>query len=73
MLGDGLAETLAETLDDGLTDDDGETLADGLTLADGDGDSETDGDGLLIISRTAKCTIARSSLVPEVMPTDRLP
>jgi hypothetical protein len=68
---DGDGDALA--LEDGLTLADGETLADGLTLALGLSDGEADEDGLLMISRTAKWTIARSSLVPLDMPTERLP
>ena len=56
-LGLGLLDGLGET--DGLTDGDG----DGLTL----------GDGLLMISRMAICTAARSSDVPDENPTFRAP
>jgi hypothetical protein len=62
---DGLALALGLTL--GLSEDEGETDADGLC------ESETDGLGLLTISRTAKWTMARSSEVPDDMPTERLP
>lgn len=61
LLGDGLALT------DGLTLGLGVGL--GLELSEG----ETDADGLLMASLMAKCAIARSSLVPEVIPTERLP
>lgn len=78
-------ETDADGLTDGDTDElgdgdglgegetDGLSLLDGLTDALGDGLSETEDEGLEMISRTAKWTIALSSLVPDVIPTLRLP
>jgi hypothetical protein len=67
VLGDDDTEELAlllmllEALDDGELDTDTEGLDD------------TDDETLLIISRTAKCTAARSSDVPWVNPTLRAP
>ena len=69
LLGLGLLDVEADTLLLGLTDADGDTDADGLTLADGEGEGETDGLGELMISRIARCTAARSSEVPEDIPT----
>ena len=70
-LGDGLE----------LGDRDMDADADALSDADGEELSELDGlglllteaDSLLIISRTANVTMARSSLVPFVPPTGLLP
>lgn len=73
------------TLLEGLTEADalrlGDVLALGLVdaLADTDGDRDVDGEidalalVLLMISRTAKCTNARSSVVPDDSPTLRAP
>ena len=70
---DGDEELEALLLEDGESEAEGERDADGLleleALGVADGLAET----LLIISRTAKCTIARSSDVPEDIPTDRDP
>jgi hypothetical protein len=49
------------------------TLLDGVGLADALIDGLTEALALEIISRTANETIARSSLVPFVSPTDRDP
>jgi hypothetical protein len=82
---DGLSLLLGDT--DALGETERLSLALGLTLALGDtdadglserlelalGETEAEGDTLLIDSRMARWTIARSSLVPEDMPTDRLP
>lgn len=73
----GDVEALAESDGDlellGETDAEGDTEA----LADTDGDVEAEGEtealALLMISRTAKCTMARSSEVPEERPTFRAP
>jgi hypothetical protein len=56
---------------DALTELDNDALGDGET--DEEAVGLADADELLTISRTAKCTMARSSLTPEVMPTDREP
>lgn len=88
-LGDGdtllEGETLLETEDEGLMLELMLELILELMLLDGDGDEdgedeidveiedETDEDALLMISRTAKCTAARSSLVPDENPTLREP
>lgn len=69
--GNPCAALLGLGLADGDTD--ALTLADGLTEALGLTLGETEGLGLLIASRTAKVTIARSSLVPLLPPTGRLP
>lgn len=66
-------ETLDEGLTDALADEDGDRLADGETDADGDTLGLTEDDGLEIVSRTARCTIARSSDVPDENPTLREP
>jgi hypothetical protein len=64
-------------LGDGDDDDDDDGELEGLALALGerlaDGDGLTLALGLLIISRTATCTAARSSLVPDENPTERDP
>jgi hypothetical protein len=52
---------------------DDEIEDDAVALGDAEIEGLTDADGLLIISRTAKCTMARSSDVPLVMPTEREP
>jgi hypothetical protein len=61
------AEGLAEGELDGLT------LAEGETDAEGETEGLTDGLGLLMTSLTARCTTARSSEVPEDIPTFRAP
>jgi hypothetical protein len=67
----GEAEALTELDDVALGDD--EIDEDAVGLADAEIEGLTEADALLTISRTAKCTIARSSLTPEVMPTEREP
>lgn len=81
VLGDAEALTDDDTEDDGLglrlsdalTDDEGVGLGDADREDDGDGDRLTDALGLLIISRTATCTAARSSEVAFENPTERAP
>jgi len=69
----GDADDDAERLSLADADADGEFETDGLTELDGLGERETDADGLLMISRMATCTAARSSDVPEEKPTERDP
>lgn len=56
-----------------LADAEADRLTELLGLGEDDGVAEADADALLMISRTAKWTMARSSLVPEDIPTARLP
>jgi hypothetical protein len=67
----GEAEALTELDAVALGDD--EIEDDAVALGDAEIEGLTDADALLIISRTAKCTMARSSDVPDVMPTEREP
>lgn len=73
LLGDALDETLGDTLAETLAEGEAEIDAEGVGDTDADGVGDGEADGLLMISRTAKWTIARSSDVPDDMPTDRLP
>ena len=70
---DGLTEADAELLAELLADADGELLVELLAELDGLGLRLTLGLGLLMISRTANVTMARSSDVPFVPPTALLP
>ena len=69
----GLADAEAERDSEELAEADGDFDVDADADDDGLGLNETDGLGLLMISRTANVTIARSSDVAFVPPTARLP